>query len=104
MQYQQARNAVPLLLARQIAKVVYEVFVGQISDKKLHNLIMEAIKFQGEALVRRTEIHESIVIDKDFKSLAKAINESNNIIINVQSKLIDVNKRIEELLCGNESE
>ncbi|MBA7599416.1 hypothetical protein ES703_06449 [subsurface metagenome] len=82
----------------------HEVLIGQISDKKLHNLITEAIKIQGEALVRRTEIHESIEIDKDFKSLAEAINASNKILTNVQFKLIDINNRIEELLCGNESE
>ncbi len=82
----------------------HEVFLGQISDKKLLNMIIEATKTQGEALVRRTEIHESVVIDKDFKSLGNAIDESNKILMNVQLKLIDINKRIEELLCGDDSE
>ncbi|MFC1939687.1 hypothetical protein ACFLXO_03250 [Chloroflexota bacterium] len=82
----------------------HEVFLGQISDKKLLNMIIKATETQGEAIVRRTEIHESVVIDKDFKSLGNAINESNKILLNVQLKLIDINKRIEELLCGNDSE
>jgi hypothetical protein len=41
----------------------HQAFIGQISDKKLHNLINEATRTQREALARRIEIHESIVID-----------------------------------------
>ena len=83
---------------------LHEVLIGQISDKKLLNMVMEVVKTQGEALVRRAEIFDSIEMDKDFKSLADAIDASNEILMNVQFKLVDINKRIEELLCGSESE
>ncbi|MFC1995763.1 hypothetical protein ACFLVM_02695, partial [Chloroflexota bacterium] len=62
-----------------------------------------AILTQGEALFRRTELYESITTNKDFSRLKDALDESTAILEGIQFKLIGINKRIEELLCGSES-
>lgn len=82
----------------------HEVLIGQISDKKLYKLIKDAITIQGEALLRRTELHETITLEKGFEILKDAIEENNAILEGIQFKLININKRIEGLLCGLDSE
>ncbi len=79
----------------------HDKYRGQISDTKLSDLINNTIKVQGEALLKRTELLNSMRPDMDFNDLKITLDESNNILSNVQLKLMDINKRIEELLCGD---
>lgn len=80
----------------------HESFYGQISDKKLLELVNEAGEIQQENIEKRMAMYRSIDI-KDLKKLSEVIKKNREDDAIVKEKLLNINKRIEELLCGDET-
>jgi len=79
---------------------------GQISDKTLENLIVKAVTVTSEVNTARMPIlrllNNAKDIDKD--PLIKVSEEERRLVGLLHDHLLQVNKRIEELLSGDESQ
>jgi hypothetical protein len=82
-----------------------EILRGQISDSKLDQFIQEAISAQREESTELAMITHRAQQPENWTKEAfdKIVNDREEILKRLRSKLFTVNKRIEELLSGEPS-